>query len=160
MDNESNRESEPELKPCPFCGGLKIVKCDDDGLFWKRCTSCGATGPETTKYSGEEGDSFVDWNTRAGSQPPDEIRRQALEEAARLCDQAETNPPRYDNGMQEHGWNDATVYLADAIRALASSAPASEPQPLDMLLFCPQEIQECDKCDLCEDHHVPRGESQ
>lgn len=55
----------PELLPCPFCGSVKIVGRDDDGLFWQRCTGCGATGPETTKYSGEEGDPFTDWNTRA-----------------------------------------------------------------------------------------------
>lgn len=63
-DSSVPRDEEAIL-PCPFCGGTKIVKCDDDGLFWKRCTSCGATGPETTKYSGEEGDAFTDWNTRA-----------------------------------------------------------------------------------------------
>lgn len=60
-----------ELLPnCPFCGGNKITGCDDDGLFWKRCISCGATGPETSKYSGEEGEPYPDWNTRVSVSVP------------------------------------------------------------------------------------------
>lgn len=50
--------------PCPFCGGTEILSCWDDGLYWKRCAKCGATGPETTKYDGEEGDPYLEWNTR------------------------------------------------------------------------------------------------
>jgi len=64
----NTEEAPPELKSCPFCGSSKIVATgDDDGRYWKRCISCGATGPETSKYSGEEGDPYTDWNTRASS---------------------------------------------------------------------------------------------
>lgn len=53
-----------ELKVCPFCGGGDIISVCDDGLHWNRCNGCGATGPETTRYSGEEGTECIDWNTR------------------------------------------------------------------------------------------------
>lgn len=61
--------SNDQLLPCPFCGGAKTENHHDDGITWTRCKSCGATGPELSKYSGEEGESFTDWNTRAQLQP-------------------------------------------------------------------------------------------
>lgn len=51
--------------PCPFCDSADLEKCTDDGVAFTRCRNCGATGPCTTRYSGEEGEEFFDWNTRA-----------------------------------------------------------------------------------------------
>jgi hypothetical protein len=51
-----------ELKPCPFCGSIRVMSCHDDGLAWKECAECGATGPANSKY--DPADS-PDWNTRA-----------------------------------------------------------------------------------------------
>jgi len=36
-----------------------------------------------------------------------------------VVNEAEANPPKYDNGMQEHGWNDATIYIIEALEAVA-----------------------------------------
>ena len=50
-------------------------------------------------------------------------RTTAKQELARkfvdVVNEAEANPPKYDNGMQEHGWNDATIYIIEALEAVA-----------------------------------------
>lgn len=62
-----NVNPEDHLSPCPFCNRTELARCWDEGLYWIRCVSCGATGPETTKYSGEEGDPYFDWNSRTAA---------------------------------------------------------------------------------------------
>jgi hypothetical protein len=57
------------MSECPFCGKTELEPVNDDGIFWMRCRTCDATGPKTSKYSGEEGEPFVDWNTRAAPFP-------------------------------------------------------------------------------------------
>ncbi|MBS4049013.1 MAG: Lar family restriction alleviation protein [Alphaproteobacteria bacterium] len=60
-----------ELLPCPFCGVWNNLSVKhDDGLSWVKCHGCGATGPETTKYSGDDGEPVTDWNTRAQQAKP------------------------------------------------------------------------------------------
>lgn len=56
-----------ELLPCPFCCGTNLSRNHDDGLSWIKCHGCGATGPETTKYSGDDGEPVTDWNSRVAS---------------------------------------------------------------------------------------------
>lgn len=53
-----------ELLPCPFCGCKEIDSITDDGAHWNKCTGCGATGPMTTRYSGEEGEEYASWQSR------------------------------------------------------------------------------------------------
>jgi len=71
-----------ELLPCPFCGSDRVEGQVDDGLHWVRCRSCQATGPVTTKYAGEEGEKFSDWNTR--TQPTEQAQPVAWEYRYRL----------------------------------------------------------------------------
>lgn len=52
---------ELKLLACPFCGGTKIGKNSDDGLFWETCQTCFADGPPTGKRSDEDAPT---WNTR------------------------------------------------------------------------------------------------
>ena len=54
-----------ELKPCPFCGWHNVQAKHEDGIFWHKCADCGATGPTLSRYSGEEGEPYTEWNTRA-----------------------------------------------------------------------------------------------
>jgi len=76
MTNPTPQAASDALLPCPFCKGIQIEQCHDDGLHWDRCKSCGATGPTTHKYSGEEDEPYNDWNTRAcltaAAQPDDD----------------------------------------------------------------------------------------
>jgi hypothetical protein len=57
--------SKHNLKPCPFCGSTMLENSSDDGISWITCRNCNATGPITSKYSGEEGEPYFDWNSRA-----------------------------------------------------------------------------------------------
>ena len=58
-----------ELKPCPFCGGENIELEYEEEIIWYRCRDCEATGPTTTKYSGEEDEEYINWNTRKEPSP-------------------------------------------------------------------------------------------
>ena len=60
---------EPELIPCPFCGGQtklgiryapKIV-LNNNGTYGVTCSSCGAEGPA----SDTKNEAADDWNRRA-----------------------------------------------------------------------------------------------
>lgn len=57
-------DSNAELLPCPFCGCSEIVGCSEDGAHWDMCAQCGAAGPVTTRYSGDEGEECASWNSR------------------------------------------------------------------------------------------------
>ena len=58
----SYEEREPELKPCPFCGGspYKLWDNKDGNVFWVSCFECGA---KTARYKTRE-DSYAAWNKR------------------------------------------------------------------------------------------------
>ena len=70
-----------ELKPCPFCGSTDLSHEVDDGLAWKKCDKCGATGPAVSKYD-EDGDP--DWNTRTPPPVDSELVERVSDEIARL----------------------------------------------------------------------------
>ena len=64
--------SEIKLKPCPFCGGEAVLKCDRIGLYCAKCTNCGCMttfqfdfgdGEETSKRKAAEV-----WNRRADNE--------------------------------------------------------------------------------------------
>ena len=57
------------LLPCPFCGGSDIRLFYDEETHWHICNDCEATGPTNTKYSGEEDEEFINWNTRKEPKP-------------------------------------------------------------------------------------------
>lgn len=134
-----------ELQPCPFCGGTKISARHDDGLAWKRCDGCGATGPENTKYSG---DDKPDWNTRAlaaaspssprGKEEADaaELERLRAGLAARGIDTSETEKP-----------------VTSALVALSHFIGEREGNPLAAVAACltaPTEEGEADMRRVCE----------
>lgn len=51
-----------DLKPCPFCGSTDApILTSSIGLFWGKCTGCGAEGPvKNFRFAATEA-----WNTRA-----------------------------------------------------------------------------------------------
>lgn len=51
----------PELKPCPFCRGTRIIKGE---RYFAMCVDCGATGPERIGDKAGIKKLFADWNTR------------------------------------------------------------------------------------------------
>ncbi len=64
----------PELKPCPFCGGIAVARfqLDDIGDYRVVCDGCGASAcPQGIRYSQSE--AITDWNTRA-TQKDDAIK--------------------------------------------------------------------------------------
>ncbi len=61
------------VKPCPFCGGEKIMIRFGEKQGWRfaQCTSCGAAGPEIRpgkRETGYEADQQAAeaWNKREG----------------------------------------------------------------------------------------------
>lgn len=53
-------------KPCPFCGGTRIVKGE---RYFAMCVDCGATGPERQSSKSSAQKIAGDWNYRASIQP-------------------------------------------------------------------------------------------
>lgn len=87
-----------ELKPCPFCGSAgEAVDCL--GEVWYQCSNKGC--PALPCVASED-----DWNRRATT----EIENAALERAARVCDERQTNGDYVTDNLQ----------CAAAIRALKS----------------------------------------
>lgn len=66
----SNADREGAVKldhkiECPFCGGLRLTRCEDDALIWTKCNDCGALGPVQ-----HPGGDRITWNTRSIPTPP------------------------------------------------------------------------------------------
>jgi hypothetical protein len=122
------------MSECPFCGKTELEPVNDDGIFWMRCRTCDATGPKTSKYSGEEGEPFVDWNTRAAPFPAPAVGElvrtlQWLHENGTfltphekdVCRQAAARISQLEAGLREIAtcWNgDDAQSLIDTARAL------------------------------------------
>lgn len=53
-----------DFKPCPFCGGTRIVKGE---RYFAMCVDCGATGPERIGDKAGVKKLVADWNTKPES---------------------------------------------------------------------------------------------
>src|SRR6185312_12172326 len=61
--------SDPVLKPCPFCGGARLVTVEDaQGRHMVQCATCFACGP---RLSNMEGVAALDWNERVATDSPE-----------------------------------------------------------------------------------------
>ena len=54
-----------KLKPCPFCGSMKIEVIGDD-KYWIVCRSCGAEGPTPSCLWDCAENAIEEWNKRVG----------------------------------------------------------------------------------------------
>ena len=54
---------DPELKPCPFCGGTDL-RVYDRGYSWVECRPCEAEGPAADSRES----AIAKWNERKGSE--------------------------------------------------------------------------------------------
>lgn len=55
-----------KLKPCPFCGSMKVYLAGDN-KYWVVCSSCGAEGPTPNGSLWDfKGPAIKAWNTRVG----------------------------------------------------------------------------------------------
>ena len=65
--------SDPELRPCPFCGGpARLYYQLDDLSDWVvACNGCGARScPDGIRYDRDL--AIADWNTRRSYEPTEE----------------------------------------------------------------------------------------
>lgn len=94
------------LKPCPFCGGnasrQDLTDDDNAGGSCITCDSCGASSP--VHFDRKE-NLYDSWNRRSSSSR-EEVRREALEEAAAI----------FEAGAHSEWFGHEA---ADAIRALS-----------------------------------------
>jgi Lar family restriction alleviation protein len=74
-------KSEPELLPCPFCGGVEpyISEADDGLARWVCCPTCDADGPPIEwRFGGTKDEAHkivVDaWNKRADHEDAEKWR--------------------------------------------------------------------------------------
>lgn len=62
--------SEPQAKPCPFCGAGNIQVREGSTFRWvvAECGNCGAIGPEARRFAPAEDRerALVMWNERPG----------------------------------------------------------------------------------------------
>lgn len=97
-----------ELKPCPFCGeAMKVSPHPVD--MWAVCPTAGCIGARQIVVL-EDNKQVAAWNRRAS--PPEDVRREALEEAAKFF---ESEPHRERFGSS----------VADELRELANKNAAS-----------------------------------
>ena len=103
-------DPKPALLPCPFCGGTDLSL--EDARDFISCGTCWTEGPVT--LGAGTAHNIERWNARATLDAAiAQARRDALEEAARVCDVTPPYPFR------------ASIEAAHAIRALADK-PAGE----------------------------------
>ncbi len=109
-----------QLLPCPFCGS-KLIKSDGDGdgRYWNICTECAATGPAISRYDGEEGDPFNDWNTRATAAPDAD----ELQIAINTCKDV-TTLGRFSKAVDPVRWVEQLQAHLESIVTTAPDAPA------------------------------------
>lgn len=105
-----NKQEMPELKPCPFCGGVAVIREDashSTGVFFG-CNTSGCLGADMWEESASEAISA--WNTRADLPPP-------LAEAMR-CPEVMALCLEVHTAMRNHGH--ALVNLRELRTTLAA----------------------------------------
>lgn len=116
-----------ELKPCPFCGCTTLsiyawdIQPDDFHSAHVSCCDCEARGPEANTADGwlpskdeAKEEATILWNRRAAQT---EIRSQALEEAAKICEDTEVEVIN----SRFHGYDDGAATLAKAAKAIRAA---------------------------------------
>lgn len=99
-----------ELKPCPFCGCIKVAISDPPYPFFVHCHDCGANGPDQNS----RGKAIAAWNTRT---PPAQV--ELVERVARAMQKA-----RDEIGATEQ----QRIAFAYAEAAMRSALKAQEQQ--------------------------------
>lgn len=113
----------PSPKPCPFCGGnasrQDLTDDDNAGGSCITCDSCGASSP--VHFDRKE-NLYDSWNRRSPSSSED-VRREALEEAAKVADQLAGELVRLkgsgDRRVQIGSHLETCATIAASIRALS-----------------------------------------
>lgn len=110
-------KGETQLENCPFCGGnasrQDLTDDDNAGGSCITCDSCGASSP--VHFDRKE-NLYDSWNRRSTSSS-DDVRREALEEAAKVADgfaQFKRDNPNSINVDEL-----TALDIADSIRALS-----------------------------------------
>jgi hypothetical protein len=73
-----------KLLPCPFCGGVNVVRGGDDKMVAVFCGTCGACGPDEYGSSNE-------WNRRTPAPEGEAWRHVSQEEMAQAAKFASSN---------------------------------------------------------------------
>ena len=116
-------------KPCPFCGGVNIVK----GGFAMFCYGCGAEGPDADKKDSTE--LVEKWNARAAlarAQPSLTDERWAEYDAA-VTD--------VERGINVHGALGRIIAFREEVAAIATQAAQPELQTVNQSLTVAQPVQ-------------------
>jgi predicted nucleic acid-binding Zn-ribbon protein len=125
---------QPELLPCPFCGGKAHWPEPDVNILYIGCTDCGAS----TFGMDEE-----NWNTRAPIFQPKPTDEALVEAAARANDDLDDLVERLNQGVPEFGLdenNRTVIYDVDeADEAMFEAAQAistmrAHPDPRDAVI--------------------------
>ncbi len=126
MSEEKNEMPQAaELKPCPFCGEgptIRYVGDEDGGYHEVACYTPHAKDKDASLFCGvhasTEAEAIAAWNRRSPPSPSgrDEIRREALEEAAQVAELAHMVPP--DGGSPTEDERRVAEAAASAIRSL------------------------------------------
>ena len=107
-----------ELKPCPFCGLFPKLLDAGGGVVFVACPPGPCSESELLiGFSAEKKPKAIAaWNRRA-SPTPECIRREALEEAARIAERGCLVPP--DGGSPTEAEREMCEAIAASIRALS-----------------------------------------
>ena len=100
-----------ELKSCPFCNGAAALISGGAGNYFVQCSGCRASTDDTSRER-----AIAAWNRRALLSFPrvEDVRREALEEAARVADAMAINRARVSQAAAY-----ACQSVADRIRSLS-----------------------------------------
>lgn len=128
-------KGETQLENCPFCGGIASRQdLTDDDNAGGSCITCDSYGASSPVHFDRKENLYDSWNRRSASSR-EEVRREALEEAAKVADEVaadereekmadkEAEGEDYDPYSYGAGWSDGSWVtaqnIAKAIRALS-----------------------------------------